>query len=244
VQGVFINEPSAVVEWAKKLLKKLVGGKWRALSDAIGHADALLDKYDQENLVWERIELSSMLRRKENGDALSSEDTQRLQELTKRFKVVFDKDTNKKGAKQFDGELCNKDLIGDIRHLHIKDWTRKWAALIIILKLLKRFAAGWENKMPFEEVSEAEVYLALCPVARRPLILPFSEHSGRSIASHLKDVDKAIDFKVKNVLSGRGLSVSDRTLLKHVATTMGLGRELWKKFPRIGKIVRGEAGNA
>jgi len=245
VQGLFIDDPKQAVSWAEKTLQLLVTpGKWNALTEAWDHADGLLAKHDQENLVWERIELSNLLRRKEKGDALSPEDDQRLEALKGVFNAVVTEVTNKKGKTLINGEIQNERLVADIRHLQIDDWTRKWTALIVMLKLLKRFAVGWRNGMPFEEITEPEIYLALCPVARNPIILPFSEGSNRSIATHMQDVDRKVGFRVKDVLSGRGLAASERTLLKHVATTLGLGRDLWEEFPRIGRIVKGEADNA
>ena len=212
---------------------KLVGAdKGGTLRQAREQAKLLFTKYDDEQLVIDRIELSDLVLKMEKGG--SGDEPERLQSLKSKFAAVYQKENGR-----INGEIQNIDLIGDIRHIEVDDWTRKWVAVCVILLLLKRFCAAWGNGMPFEEVTEPEIYLGLCPVARNPIILPFSEGSGRSISANMQDVDRKIGFKVRDLLEGKGLDGPDQVLLKHLAHTLGLNSQVISEFPRVEMILKG-----
>jgi len=237
VPGLFIGEHHGKQQWADELLAQLVGeGKRSLLDQALVHAEQLLRKYDNEKLVRERIELSDLLLRREKKTlGTDGPDVARLSELEKQFsaRVQIGKD-------RVNGEIQNVELIGDIRHIEVDDWTRKWTALSVIVLLLKRFCRAWKKGMPLEEITEPEVYLALCPVARNPIILPFSEGSRRSLATHMQDVDRKVGFRIREVLAGGGLDGAERVLLRHLAQTLGLDRHLSMEYPSVERFLRGQ----
>lgn len=237
VPGLFVDDPTRKPQWAEELLDQLIAvGTPHSLKMARYHAEQLLQKYDDEKLVYERIELSDLLLRKEKKTLRSDgEEAKRLNELISRFNA-----TVRWEGGRANGEIQNVELIGDIRHIQVDDWTRKWTALCIIVLLLKRFCIAWNNGMPREKITEPEVYLALCPVARNPIILPFSEGSDRDIGANMLDVDRKVMFRIKKVLAGRDLDGAERVLLRHLAQTLGLDSHLSMEYPLVGRFLRGE----
>jgi len=96
-----------------------------------------------------------------------------------------------------------------------------------------------EREMRYEDIWLPSVYLALCPVARSPIILPFSEGSGRDIGADMQ-VDRKLGFKVQKVLAGGGLDGAERVLLGHLAHTLGLRRHLTSKYPQLERFLKGD----
>ncbi|NLH15348.1 MAG: hypothetical protein GX455_02095 [Phycisphaerae bacterium] len=237
VDGLFINDDINMRQsWADRLISNLVGdGKSSLLMQARSHAEELLKTYDNEILVQERIELSDLFLKMEKGtfDAAGA-DASRLGELKSQFAAVYQQE-----GSRINGEIQNMELIGDIRDLKLDNWTRKWTALSVIVLLLKRFCVGWSRGMRYEEISGPEIYLSLCPVARNPIILPFSEGSGRDVAADMQ-VDRKVGFSVQKVLAGDGLDGAERVLLRHLAHTLGLSSQLISEYPRVERFVKGQ----
>lgn len=230
--GLFINDLSGATSWARKLLEELVNpGRWADFEIAEKRADELLKTYDDEHSVWKRIKLSTLLLWKEKGAMF---DESELKSLEKEFDAEIEEGTDKKGRLRIRGAI--RRHVCDIRYLQLTDWVRKCTAFIVVLKLLKRFCDNWRNGMPYEEISPGEVYLALCPLARNPIILPFSDRSGRNTQA---DMPLNIGFTVEDVLEGRGLDAADRILFKHLAATLGIGSEYLKRYPKAKQIVEG-----
>jgi len=233
VSGLFIDNPTAANGWARDLFRGLVSpGNWQEFGVAEKHANELLDTYDNEEFVWKRIKLSNLLRWKEKGISIDESD---LESLKQEFDADIEVVTNKQGNCKITGKIQNH--VCDIRYLQLEDWVRKCTAFIVVLKLLKRFCENWKQGMPYEEISPGEVYLALCPVARNPIILPFSYRSGRNTKADMPL--RNVGFTVEDVLEGGGLDAADRTLFKHLAATLGIGGEYLKRYPKAKQIVEG-----
>lgn len=179
----------AARSWAAGVLDKIFSGAEDGfrltLDDFIqgrNLAHILWTAYDSEESV-RRVRLSELLS-KQTGrgqpDALTAEEEAELDELKRYF-----------GVKAVEARAaCGANYV-DIRQERFTDRQKRWAALIIIVQLLAR-SVKVRNKLEgaqghpagqdrydyslCQPLQAADVYLALFPVARDPLILPF--HQG------------------------------------------------------------------
>lgn len=179
----------ATRSWAAGVLDNIFsgaeGGFKLTLEDFIQGrelAQILWTAYDSDESV-KRVRLSELLS-KQSGrnqpDTLTDEEESELEKLKSHFGVRVVEARS----------MCGANYV-DIRNERFTDRQKRWAALIIIMQLLAR-SVKVRNKLEgmrspdakqpgydyslCQPLSAADVYLALFPVARDPLILPF--HDG------------------------------------------------------------------
>ncbi len=284
VRALFLDyKPSqredAARNWATGVLDKIFSGTEAGfkltLDDFIqgrNLAQILWTAYDSEDLI-KRTRLSELLARYGNHhvEKPTFEEQSELEEL-KRYFDVEDVEAR---------SMCGANYV-DIRNEHFSDRQKRWAALIIIVQLLAR-SAKVRNKLQGERTTEgkrsgydysicqplqaADVYLALFPLARDPLILPF--HGGRDPGSQwgkpltrlddprrgpsLRDHWGNIALKVSDVLNGLpwvedaqqpkenstyGLMPGERQVLQHFAHSIGFGDDEWEKDSQAREILK------
>ncbi|HEX7331523.1 MAG TPA: hypothetical protein VF290_08480 [Pyrinomonadaceae bacterium] len=284
VRALFLDyKPSqreeAARNWAVRVLDKIFSGTEAdfklTLDDFMqgrNLAQILWTAYDSDDLV-KRLRLSELLARNGNHHAGKppAEEQSELEEL-KRYFGVDDVEAR---------SMCGANYV-DIRNERFSDRQKRWAALIIIVLLLAR-SAKVRNKLQGERHTEskqsgydynicqplqaADVYLALFPLARDPLILPF--HGGRDPGSQwgkpltrlndprrgpsLRDNWGNIALKVYDVLNGLpwnedaqqpkdtwtyGLMPGERQVLQHFAHSIGFGDDEWEKDSQAREILK------
>lgn len=180
----------AARSWAAGVLDKIFSGAEDGfrltLDDFIqgrNLAHILWTAYDGEESV-RRVRLSELLSKqtgRRRPDALTAEEASELEELKRHF-----------GVKAIETRAaCGANYV-DIRQERFTDRQKRWAALIIIVQLLARsvkvrnklegapgHAAG-QDRYDYslcQPLQAADVYLALFPVARDPVILPFHQNN-------------------------------------------------------------------
>jgi hypothetical protein len=270
---------SAARNWAAGVLDKVFSGSEAGfkltLEDFIqgrNLAQILWSAYDSEEL-FKRMRLSELLAKYGSDCTDTPTDAERseLEEL-KRYFDVEDVEAR---------SMCGANYV-DVRNDRFTDRQKRWAALIIIVQLLAR-SAKVRNKLEGERRPEgkqtgydysicqplqaADVYLALFPLARDPLILPF--HSGKDPGSQwgkpltrLEDPRRGpslrprwgnIALKVYDVLNGLpwnedsqqptdnwtyGLMPGERQVLQHFAHSIGFGDDEWEKDSQARQILK------
>lgn len=179
----------AARSWAGRVLDKIFSGAEAGfkltLEDFIqgrNLAQILWAAYDSDEFI-KRVKLSELLARKSGRnqpDPLTTAEESELEELKRHF-----------GVRAVEARsTCGVNYV-DIRNERFTDRQKRWAALLIIVQLLAR-SATVRNKLEgrpapdarqpeydyslCQPLQAADVYLALFPVARDPLILPF--HQG------------------------------------------------------------------
>ena len=187
VRGIFIDYDDdswreAAKTWAEELLVGIIGeGQLDTLRRAEEIAAELWRKYSSEandRFVKKRRRLSTLHERREELD-----ETERkvLKDLYEFFRVLS---PEKKGAS------CEKHTI-DIRDYDLNDATLRWTSLFVLLRLLHRVVLArksWgylfdPSQTPppsLQSVSEDDWMLAMFPVAKNPLVLPFATDSRSS----------------------------------------------------------------
>lgn len=269
----------AARSWAAGVLHKIFSGTEAGfkltLEDFIqgrNLARILWTAYDSDDF-GKRTRLSELLARDENEDdeKLTAEEQSELEEL-KRYFDVEDVEAR---------SMCGAHYV-DIRNERFSDRQKRWAALIIIVKLLARAAkvrhklqgdrtpegkqSGYDYTI-YQPLQAADVYLALFPLARDPLILPF--HAGRDPGSQwgkpltrfddprrgpsLRTNWGNIALKVYDVLNGLpwiedaqqpkdtwtyGLMPGERQVLQHFAHSIGFGDDEWEKDSQAREILK------
>jgi hypothetical protein len=184
------NLPQRAGMWAKRLLDILVGaGHAKDLGDAMRLADAVWAGYENRSRMLARLELANLVGRLKAGEAVGEG---RLGELWNAFSHSA-LDTNKlksPGARiSLDKDIC------ELRMGEASDLSRRWAALMIIVKLLKwrcQVARLGETHAEDARISNAlrtplqphDVYLALFPVSKDPVDL--SDVTGKGWVQELK----------------------------------------------------------
>jgi hypothetical protein len=283
VRALFLDyKPSqrqdAARNWAAGVLDKIFSGTEAGfkltLKDFVEGrtlAQILWTAYDSDDFV-RRIRLSELLARDENHHAEkpTAEEQSELEEL----KGYFDVDVEAR-------KVCGANYV-DIRNDHFTDRQKRWAVLIIIVLLLDR-SAKVRNKLQAERIpagkqsgndysicqplQAADVYLALFPLPREPLILPF--HSGKDpgaqFAKPLTRLDDPrrgpslregwgkLALKVSDVLNGLpwsedaqqpkenstyGLMPGERQVLQHFAHSIGFGDDEWEKDSQARELLK------
>ena len=177
VEGLFVDIPEdqrrdAVTTWAGEMLEEVASRQDLVRAEEL--ADQLWSAYDDDDLIAKREQLSSLIRDGKDEDALA--------ELKRLFGVH--------------GAACT-DRCCDLFYGEYAPRVRRWASLLIILRLLKRAAFAQarirqllqEELNGYEErvdalldapiVTASDVYFALFPLPARPLVLPW--HDGTSI---------------------------------------------------------------
>ena len=175
VQGLFIdvsegNRTDAIQAWANELLSHVVSRE--DIREAEELADAVWTAYNDDELVQKRERLSAML-----ADGAECEE---LDELKKFF------DTSATACR----DRCCTLFSGNY-----SSQVRRWAALLIVLRLLRRIilakkafeghireAVGGDSSVSDIDtpvLTADDVYLALFPVTAKPLVLKW--HRGRRI---------------------------------------------------------------
>lgn len=264
VGGLFIDadvssRPRAAKEWALRVLRndilarldrKVAEDEEEFLSTKFElmqgeHlADQLWEAYESDSLVEGRCRLSELLVARGQG-GLTAEQQTELAALAgpDRFDVA-----NISGVPA--QMTCGVHV--ELRMGEFSDRARRWAVLLTIVRLLQLrldAAEGWDierskGKVPrrFDRRLELpldarDVYLALFPVPRDPVILPFHEGSpSASWAGYLSALGGGdLCLKIQDVLAGRtwvrgdtpgktvgGLLPGERFILRLFAEGMGL----------------------
>jgi hypothetical protein len=201
--GLFIDiAPSSqhqeAEKWAKALLAKALGEvaapgtgaeRYRStLSDlrrGMELADILWEKYNDYALVEKRHRVSLTVHELRKGrplDSLSDEE----KGLVEMFQIDLEKEIAGHGRSE-----CGANCL-DIRHPDYTPRQQRWAALMIIIRVVhRRWEAsqswvtlsrehGWRGAAVelLREVDKDDVYLALFPVASGPVVLPW--HKGEA----------------------------------------------------------------
>jgi len=173
LEGLFIDIPqeqkyAQASRWAEQLLQKIV--RKEDFLQARELADFVWGKYDDDVLIEKRWRLSLMHAKKYlYGDELSEDEQSELDKLYDIFDI---RDKNAKNP------VCS-DNCGDIRNGDYSNLVRRWAALLIIQRLLVRVVrarercAGLKPEDNMLGIQTEDLYLALFPVAPNPLILPW-----------------------------------------------------------------------
>jgi hypothetical protein len=240
LEGLFLDHPKEklfdeVQKWflgdngKSGLLEQLAGsGHFRDLSDAVDLADKLWATYEKAHIVRERFELGYLVSNLRVSDGkLTSTSVKRLQALWQRFSTEpfnLAHLAKKKGTRI----VLDSDQVADIRSElatgKCSDISRRWASLLVIVRLLKRrfdaIQAGTEIDDLDENLSNTlaaplkpyDVYLALFPVAKEPLELSLFT-SGSGIADMKEWVDLALTASTGKRKNGKwgniGLDVRD-----------------------------------
>lgn len=206
VEGLFIDQPAeSPQDWATRLLAEATGNvpgvsegdfattlrDWRAAEQL---CNSIWTAYCNEHLVSSRWQLSKTL------DASSDASSPTAEGLLKAFDCYQNVQTRttKKGPNTTKTWKIGKSATQcmDIRHGNYSDLQRRWAALMIIIRLLhhhwvarnawNEFAADdvlWADFASelLSSIDTDDVYLALHPVASEKGILPW--HSGDTLTS-------------------------------------------------------------
>lgn len=262
VQGLFVDKAddkernNYIRDWAKTMIDQL--SSFDELDEAENLAERLWEKYDDTQLVSQREALSQAIA---NG----------VETLPKKLEELFRPTSGPKA-------MCKQNCL-DIRSERHSDSVRRQAALDIILRLLKRCIKARkavakittsENKMtsimlsPDKPAINAEdVYLALFPVPKDPLVLPW--HSGNNIdkshgwGSSLMEWNSGnkaqrrkgdLAFSVQDVLDGKdwdldnntfGLMPGERHILRCKALADNeISVDDWKSYYVANRILRWE----
>jgi len=232
VQGLFVDVPEAerdkkIQDWAKSLLA-LVGCE--DLTQAQELAAMVWGAYNNNQLIEDRKNLSLLYASRADGKDVDEAELERLNQL---FGV--------------EGKKCKANCV-DITSGDYSDRVRRWAALLVILNLLKRLiqikncvekhvsrATGMSINNPDGPVLTVDdLYLALFPAPRSPLIVPW--HEGKYIDKSSgwvkaltrwkdRETGENLSLHVPDVLAGEGwlpkgphgLRASERLILQGFA---------------------------
>lgn len=224
IQGLFVDQEKgkgqslAAQEWAEQTLDAAAvsAAEFRSAKDL---AKILWDQYlnaDKADLVGKREVLSTLALARVNGEPY---DVELYEQLTQLFRAKWGKD----GKSQRSRIAANWY---DIRYGDYSIGARRWATLMIIVKLIKRFYqlrmqvyAEVESTIgesidvqsgPVLEVND--VLLALYPVASSPIVLEWHEDKdpssrGSNWSKALKDIAM---LDVRQLLAGKGFRPDDR----------------------------------
>ena len=203
------------------------------------------------------MRLSELLGRKtgktRDNTPLSPEDEQELKGLIGHFNVAEPERTN---------PSCGRNFI-DLRHPDYDAKARRWAALMILVRLLHdRYCAvdvgrrlrglrrpEKEIDAAFEApVTSADVYLALFPIAQTPVVLPWHAEKADPAASwsrYLKD----LKLNLKQLLDGdgqRATTPGERMILRMYAESVGAecddwGTDDWYRDPLAHNVLFGKS---
>lgn len=195
VVGLFCDHPPESIPqiakaWAEKQLRQLLGhAQFKELEDARSLAETTWRAYLDDEKMKARFELANLVTLLKRGEPC---DEQRLTSLWHEFS---DSDLPLERLKTPGARISLDKNISEIRQGEYSDLSRRWAALMIIVKLLKRKAQATKSMEQLEEPNQVvgllglplqvqDVYLALFPLAKDPVDL--QDITGKGWVQELK----------------------------------------------------------
>jgi hypothetical protein len=273
VAGLFMDNPpenvtEAASEWANDVLQSAweaqgTGASAHEFEETLSSlhrgcelARQLWDAYCDDDRLGRRLRLSELLAR-DCGKGLNKEPLTRVErrELST-LSTYFDvRDVSRAVP------ACGRRFM-DLRHLDFDDRAKRWAVLLITVRILhdryravqiaRNIRGQRERKTDIDPALEApltpnDLYLGLFPIAQTPVVLPWHTERSDPAASWSRYI-KALGLDLKEILTGRGsrsATPAERVVLRMFAESVGAedndwGPEEWKRDPLAWRVLHGD----
>lgn len=260
IQGLFIDNKDDPQQWARRQMEEAwasvyssgkagrdqhSGGAFEELAEASKLARSVWAAYVDKDTFAKRERLSELEALREEtqsprGDGpvsrkkqptLTSDQTKTLEDLKHYFAV--------------DGSQCGK--FADVLDDRYSTKARRWAALFLVVRVLYArvhavvVSHARRSRAHTSQIADVlanlplnlkDVYLALFPLPRRPVALPW--HKGDVSSAWRSDLLK-ISVDVTRILNGEGIEPKERRILRMYAESVGADGE-----ERLKQEVRNE----
>ena len=237
VQGLFIDiddseeKNNKIRKWATKLLQSVITKD--QFEKATNLSNILWDKYNDDELLNDHFEFSKL-------HIANSHNSDKYKKLYKKFQPI-----QKRNALN-----CSNNCF-DIRFGTKKDYSnaeRRWAALFLIKKLLKRIIDFIENtgiaalqhdgeiaiENFYPEFTRDDIYLLLFPVPPSPFPLPWHIDSGEkrddALLNWYRTLERNLDFVPSDIINGTVLSDGERKFMQGLVLGEEQSFEAWKAY--------------
>lgn len=255
--GLFVDaadkdRPSAASAWAHDLVEEAWSEAERPgtqnsfnemlkdLSRGRALCRLLWDAYCDDDLFGRRMRLSELVGRK-TGKARDK--TPLLPEEEQELAALAGPDYFTVGDISQANPSCGRRYI-DLRHPDFDAKARRWAVLMIIVRLLHdRYCAvdvgrrlrrpgGYDDDIDAAveaPLSPADVYLALFPIAQTPVVLPWHAVSADPAGSWSRYI-RELNLDFKQLLAGTDCKTStpgERLILRMFAESVGAEHDDW-----------------
>jgi hypothetical protein len=225
IRGLFCDKPlkdidAAAQEWAGQLLSGLLGelevkNHFPNLKDALTLAKSVWDKYLDDALVHDRLELGNLVQALKDPTRSATVDLSRLGNLWSQFSTKTYDEAYITGKRP----ILDKNVV-DVRSGSGTNLSRRWACLMILVRLLQLRCAALQfanqhhahlhslmEELLKYELEAHDVYLSWFPVSDTPVDLKNTEAWWHFL--HRDLLDASLD--INDLLHGRGWDITNES---------------------------------
>ena len=278
VQGLFIDvsedeRDAAISQWARGLFEHIVD--YDVYKKAKELTEEVWSAYCNTEWLQERRRLSQLLSAYSNEDLLALIDAiksgecpnQEIADLWSKYR--FEVTQGKRAFRATcNDSTCDVHSWGDFSKP-----ARRWAVLLLIFRLFEQILTkrqelvgqyrelmGREYDERFPHVAQDDVFLALFPIPKTPLILPWDQSSNindefawPANLRKMKDekTKASLALSISDILDGEGwaedgphgVRLGERCLLQGLCRDSQISQELWRDFSAAARFIWGKRGD-